>query len=137
MGLQVYKDKTMFINGIIDTQVQTAFTREEKQALLKYLMSTMYADNEAAFAEKDVLQNIINYLSITQSDATCAERMDASKAISVLRNLPLLKKVYFAKFLSLIIIADGTIHPAEQQMWKLAEQQVGIYDIEEMLKDCM
>lgn len=137
MGLRVYKYEAMFINGILDAQVQTTFTREEKQALLKYLMSTMYADNDAAFAEKNELQNIVNFLSISQNDAIYSEKMDASEAIKVLRQLSILKKAYFAKFLSLIIIADGTIHPAEQQMWRLAEEQIGIYDIEEMLKDSM
>lgn len=127
----------MFINEILDLQVQETFTKEEKQALLKYLISTMCADQEAAIVEKTELQNIINFLSITHHDATYSEKMEASRAIEVLRNMSLLKKAYFAKFLALLIVADGIVHPAEQQMWKLAEQQIGIYDIEKMLKDCM
>lgn len=108
------------------------FTAKEKQAMVNCLMGMMQIDYNVANEEIDTMQEIINFIHVTDEDFNAAKEFKSrEQIISILKGMDDVKLYCFGRFLASIVCADGAIDQREHNMWQLVYSELNLKEVEE------
>ena len=111
---------------------QVQYTAREKQAIVNCLMGMMQIDNNVANKEVDAMQEIFNFIHVTEDDFNAATDFKSrEQVISTLKGMDDVKLYSFGRFLASILCADGVVDPCEHRMWQMIYSELNLKNVEE------
>ena len=113
-----------------DKMALSTFSSLEKQSLYQVLCSIMIVDGNRDSREIAIINEVNQIMGITVADVEASRKLSESTMTNTLRNMDTIKKVYVAKFMAQIILADGTVTPKEELFFNYMHQKLGLPNVD-------
>ncbi|MBO4599824.1 MAG: TerB family tellurite resistance protein [Bacteroidales bacterium] len=116
--------------SVFDQMALSVFTSLEKQSVFQLLYGAMQIDGICDNREIATINKVNQILKITDADVEASRKLDETTMVGCLRNMDTLKKIYVAKFMAQVILADGHVDPKEEMFFNYIQQKLDLPNIE-------
>lgn len=113
-----------------DNMALATFTALERESLFQLLCGAMTIDGNRDSREIAVINEVNQVMNITVADVEESRRLTEPVMSNCLRGMDTLKKVYVAKFMAQVILADGVVTQKEEMFFNYMKERLGLPDID-------
>ncbi len=93
------------------------FSSRERQATYQVLCGMMAVDGDRDPREKRIIEDCMAAMNFTESERVASRSLSVSQQLQILKSMDQLKKVYLAKFLAQVSVADGVVTREENGLF--------------------
>ena len=115
---------------IYDKMALSQFTSIEKQSMFQLLCGAMMIDGKRDSSEVAIINEISRIMNFTVEEHQASRSLSAETMTKVLRNMDDFKKIYVAKFMAQVILADGIVTSKEEQFFIYMKDMLQLPDVD-------
>ena len=99
--------------SFLDKIALSHYSSIEKQSMYQMICGALSVDGDRDPRELQMVEEIVSLIGLTPSERQASRSLDGNTMIRILRSMDDMKKLYLAKFISQVVLADGKVDPKE------------------------
>lgn len=116
--------------SIYDKMALAQFTSVEKQSMYQLLCGAMVVDGNRDSREIALINEVSKIMNFTVAEQQASRSLSGETMINILRSMDDFKKIYVAKFMAQVLLADGIVTQKEEQFFMYMKDLLQLPDVD-------